>query len=245
MTPLAKLWIVCGVFVALAGCGGSGGASSQGEKVLAILKQAMPEAQAREEVRKFEEQLAKKTPQYDRERAWNGFLADAQERVKKLRAQNVAVRKAKEAEDARFVGAEERWQRWLDSGAAKGHLLQQLLKMRNLGAKRLETITVDKFDGQNMYFATKDGLRITAIAYDKLAGKPLTGLSISLVGDEKFEKASALDRLGLPKSEFRPVSISWDKAGLYWRWNKLTKPLGYGEDLGGDAKSILVFWKGS
>lgn len=229
----------------LIGCSGSVGASSQGDKVIDTLKQAMPEAQAREEVRKFEEGLAKKTPQFNRERAWEGYLAEAQDRVKKLKVQNEISRKSKADQEARWVGAEERWQRWLDSGAAKGHLLQQLLKMRNLGAKRVETITGGKFDGQNLYLATKDGLRIKAVAYDKKAGEPLTGFSISLAGGEKFAKATALKRLGLPMYEFRAVSVSWNKAGFYWRWNKFQKPLGYEEDLGGDPESISVFWQGA
>jgi hypothetical protein len=248
------------MLMSLLGCGG-GGNSSRGEQVVAILKTGFPEAEAREEVRKFEESLAKKSPQYDRDRAWTGYLAEAERRVAKAKADNEARRAQEAAEAARWDGAEERWTKWIASKKASGHLLDHLLAMRNLGREGTERATGGKFTptpgyGDRLTLVTDKGIRIDAAYYgakklrNPKTGKwdleakftPLTGFQVSMADGQKLDKGSVLKLLDLPASEFKALNVRW--ADYAFNWKKLKAPIGSGADIGAHPNGPLVFWTG-
>jgi hypothetical protein len=226
---------------ALIGC--NGGVPEGGEKSVAILSEIMPRDQAIQEVRA-------KGPKSTVRRAWQSFEDRARDRVEKAKRQMASKEKqqvanqvvtAREAEYQR--GSRARWDKWVASGQAKGHLLEHLLVMRRLGQSGLEKVVGEKFRSENpsnMSFETPKGIRVTASMYGDGRG-PITGFSVGMVDGSALTQQNVLQKLGLPEAEFRPVPSKW---GSMYRWKKLPKSLGYGDDIAGVGNNVVVFWQG-
>lgn len=260
-----QLIIVASLLVVptIIGCGGSSSRGSRAEEVVSILKTVVPEAEARREVEEFEASLAKKSPEYPREKAWDGYVHDARRRVAQFEEDKKKESERKTREAERWQGAEQRWAKWVASKKSSGHLLNHLLAMRNLGSTATERATGGKFVdvpgyGGRLTLQTDTGIRIDAVYYgptklrNPKTGKwdipakftPLSGFEVSLASGRQVKRATVLEQLGLPAAEFRAVPVSW--ANYAFAWKKVAKPLSTSgiEDFSGTHDRVLVFWNG-
>lgn len=221
----------------------------------------MPETSARERVQKFEQDLAKKSPQFDKEAAWIRFEKLASDSVESAKIsadleakQGEAAAKKDKAEEARWVGAEARWAKWVSSKSASGHLLHQLKAMRELGPAGMSRVIGSPLKekagyGRRLTLVTPDGIRIDAAYYGNRptsSSEKLSGFELTKSDKSKFKRSSLASDLGLPESEFKAVTLKYDPNGVNLRWTKISAPLGYDSDvnLNKDDKSMLVFWQG-
>ncbi len=235
-----KLWrgLNLGVIAIILAMIGATGCSSPdvSEKAVSTLSEIMPRDEAVKEVKA-------KGPRSKVPVIWERYEATLRTRVDKVKKQKVAIEEAKKQKAESLVGARERWDKWVASGKAKGHLLEHLLVMRKLGQAGVEKAVGTKFRGQgpgNLSFETPKGVRVTAAMYGDGVG-PLTGFIVEMVDGSALTQQNVLAKLGLPASEFRAVRSN---SGSMYRWKKLAKGLGYGDDIAGVRNGVVVFWQG-
>ena len=240
--------------ILLVACVGCSGTSGRGAAVVNKLATGMPRSEAEAKVKEFEASLAKKSPQFDREKAWRGFEAEA-DRILALRKEQKAANEAKATraaqEDMRYAEGRATWEKWINSKRGSGHFVSQLAAMRRLGRRGVEKATGAKFQevkghGKRLYFELPSGVRFQAADYGNQSSAPLTGFTISLSPEAaaKFKGKSIFEILELPSGEFREVKLELSPEA--YRWKKLAKPLGYESDLDWDPdkQTGYLYWAG-